>query len=143
MRQQLVKYVPEEVAAVLSDVVVEMSSLRRGGLFAITLDPASVLGSRAKGLRNILASDPLSQVSEREFLPILRLASLDGCTVIDAAGAVRNAGLIIDIPADYATAGEGARTAAASSVSSHGMAVKISQDGPISVYEAGKPVLVM
>jgi DisA bacterial checkpoint controller nucleotide-binding len=133
----LTAHVPESAASVLADVAVEMSLRKRGGLIAVVRDPAEISADASPGLSGYFREDPLLQITRADFPLIVRMASLDGCMIVDTTGAIRNAGVILNLPGLHTGAGEGARTAAASFASTHGLAIKISQDGPISVYEHG------
>jgi DNA integrity scanning protein DisA with diadenylate cyclase activity len=130
-------HVPQSVAAVLADVVVEMSLRKRGGLIVVVRDPAEISAGSSPGLSLYFREDPLLEITRADFPLLVRIASLDGCVIIDSTGAMRNAGVILNLPGAHTNAGEGARTAAASYASTHGLAIKISQDGPVSVYERG------
>jgi hypothetical protein len=130
-------YVPEEAASVLSDVAVDMSFRKRGGLIVVVRDPSEISADASPGLNSYFREDPLLEITRADFPLIVRMASLDGCLIVDSAGAIRNAGVILNLPGAHTGAGEGARSAAASFASTHGLAIKISQDGPISIYESG------
>ena len=64
-------------------------------------------------------------------------AALDGAVVIDGNGIVRGIGCIFET-GRRRTAAEGARTRAALFASKHGVALKISQDGEMSMYSNGE-----
>jgi DNA integrity scanning protein DisA with diadenylate cyclase activity len=68
------------------------------------------------------------------------MASIDGCTVIGPDGEVLNAGVILNIPERFTKGEEGARAAATRYGSTFGLGIKVSNDGPITVYEDGAPV---
>ena len=130
-------YVPDEAASVLADVAVELSIRKRGGLIAVVQDPAEISDGASPGLGAYFREDPLLNITRADYPLIMRMASLDGCLLVDSTGAIRNAGVILKLPGAHTGAGEGARSAAASYASTHGLAIKISQDGPISIYEKG------
>lgn len=72
---------------------------------------------------------------------LLRFLSSDGLTVFDSAGKLVDTGVIVktslgkqDVPAG------GGRTVAASSASSLGPVIKVSEDGPIDLFEGGVSV---
>lgn len=80
-------------------------------------------------------SDKLLNFNDEKNQPIVkRLLSSDGATVIDANGKIRYFGCIADI--SKATAGgiKGTGETAASLLAQNGMAIKISQDGPIKMF---------
>jgi len=64
-------------------------------------------------------------------------AALDGAVVIDGNGIVRGIGCIFET-GRRRTAAEGARTRAAMFASKDGVALKISQDGEMSIYSHGE-----
>lgn len=83
-------------------------------------------------------SDKLLNFNDEKNQPIVkRLLSSDGATVIDANGKIRYFGCIADI--SKATAGgiKGTGETAASLLAQNGMAIKISQDGPIKIFIEG------
>ena len=83
-------------------------------------------------------SDRLLNFNDENIRPIVkRLLSSDGATVIDANGKIRYFGCIADI--SKATAGgiKGTGETAASLLAQNGMAIKISQDGPIKIFMEG------
>jgi DNA integrity scanning protein DisA with diadenylate cyclase activity len=70
---------------------------------------------------------------------LLNAMTLDGATFISPHGIILGFGQIIDGAANVA-ASEGARSRAAAAASMHGVAVKISADGPIAMYCRGVEV---
>ena len=83
-------------------------------------------------------SDKLLNFNDEHIRPIVkRLLSSDGATVVDADGKIRYFGCIADI--SKATAGgiKGTGETAASLLAQNGMAIKISQDGPIKIFMEG------
>jgi hypothetical protein len=68
---------------------------------------------------------------------VCNAAALDGAVVIDQNGIVRGIGCIFET-GRRRTVAEGARTRAAVFGSKDGVALKISQDGEISIYSSGK-----
>ena len=130
-------HVPASAASVLADVAVEMSLRKRGGLIVVVDHPAAISTDSSPGISSYFREDALLEITRVDFPLIVRMASLDGCVIVDAGGRIRNAGVILNLPGAHTGVGEGARTAAASYASTHGVAIKISQDGPISVYEKG------
>ncbi|MFN3322725.1 MAG: hypothetical protein ACK5AZ_04445 [Bryobacteraceae bacterium] len=132
-----------QAAAVLSDVAVEMSFQKRGGLIAIVGNAEDISEGASPGVAAFFSSDPLLEANPDDLPVILRLASLDGALIVDSHGLIRNAGVILRVPGAHTSAGEGARSAAASYASTHGLAIKISQDGPISIYEDGNLVRLL
>jgi DNA integrity scanning protein DisA with diadenylate cyclase activity len=68
---------------------------------------------------------------------VCNAAALDGAVVIDRNGIVRGIGCIFETKR-VKTSAEGARTRAAMFASNDGVALKISQDGEMSVFSNGK-----
>jgi hypothetical protein len=68
---------------------------------------------------------------------VCNAAALDGAVVIDRNGIVRGIGCIFETKR-VKTSAEGARTRAAMFASKNGVALKISQDGEMSVFSNGK-----
>jgi hypothetical protein len=64
----------------------------------------------------------------------------DGLTVIARDGTVVDSGVLVNI-SGIGSLGGGGMTAAAESVSYYGLAIKISQDGPIELWRDGRAVL--
>jgi DNA integrity scanning protein DisA with diadenylate cyclase activity len=67
---------------------------------------------------------------------VCNAAALDGAVVIDGNGIVRGIGCIFGT-GRVRTAAEGARTRAALFASKDGLALKISQDGEMSIFSNG------
>jgi hypothetical protein len=66
---------------------------------------------------------------------LARLASVDGALIVDQSGVFRGFGVIMTVPDDKSVAPtEGARTRAAILSSRYGVVIKVSEDGPISIY---------
>ncbi len=127
-------------AHVLVKVIVHLSNTKQGALFVIISNRNQLLNNISRGLKQQFTGRHLFDLESVNRDAIAHLAAIDGCTVIDCDGHVLNAGVILDIPQDYTSSGEGARTAAAMFASTFGLAVKVSHDGPITVFENGKVV---
>jgi len=80
-----------------------------------------------------------------KFLPQLPVSllcnalSLDGATLIDIDGIIISFGAILSTRT-YKSEKEGARTKAAEYASRFGIAIKISEDGPITIYRKSKKI---
>ena len=68
------------------------------------------------------------------------LAGIDGATIVDEKGRLLSYGAIVQ---SWQGRSEGARTAAARTLSAHGLVVKVSEDGPVQIFEGGDPVLTV
>lgn len=71
---------------------------------------------------------------------LLRILSSDGMTVLDNRGKLLEAGFIIDTSHAREMVTGGGRTTAAIAASFFGKVIKVSQDGPIELYQNGKLV---
>lgn len=143
------------VANVLARAVLRASMQGAGAIFAVAADASALVDLIAP--KDLLEQDPsgpsgtsgrtvdedlhlLIAGSElRTAAALARLARLDGATIIDPSGSLLAYGAIVR-SAD--SRGEGARTAAARSLSLHAaLAVSVSQDGPVQVFHRGEAVL--
>jgi long-chain acyl-CoA synthetase len=91
----------------------------------------------------LLVSDEIANLSDRE---LINFAKQDGATVIDVQGKFR--GCMVLLRPDAGTqaeigAGKGARHSSAAKMSAEAtcLAITVSQDGPITVYDSGQRVL--
>lgn len=71
---------------------------------------------------------------------LLRILSSDGLTVLDNKGKLLETGFIIDTSHAREMVTGGGRTTAAIAASYFGKVIKVSQDGPIELYQDGKLV---
>ncbi len=71
---------------------------------------------------------------------LLRILSADGMTVFDKSGKLLETGFIIDTSHAREVVTGGGRTTAASAASFFGKVIKVSQDGPIELYQDGRQV---
>ncbi|BDV41714.1 hypothetical protein GURASL_06370 [Geotalea uraniireducens] len=69
-----------------------------------------------------------------------RLLSSDGMTVFSSRGKLLETGLIIDTSHAQSVVTGGGRTTAASAASYFGKVIKVSEDGPIELFRAGKRI---
>lgn len=137
----LSQFLPKEAAARLAELLVVLSSRRLGALISVCRDPSQLMQEASPGLRREFGAElalPITDVSV-EFLT--RVAAVDGATLLNSRGELVNAGVILKVPAEHTAAGEGARTAAASYAGTKGLAIKVSHDGPVTVYIGSHVVL--
>ena len=137
LEEQLAPHLTTDAAAVVAQLVVELSGRRVGSLIAIATDVKHLLRLGSKGLAYQFGNGPMFTVDQVSRDTLMRLAAVDGCIIVDRKGLVWNAGVIINLPASHVTTAEGARAAAAEFASTFGLAIKVSHDGPISIYENG------
>jgi hypothetical protein len=133
-------HLPAKASQQLSEILVEMSAAKIGASFIITKRQESFTGSTAKGIAREFRGTSYGNVGRINRRALMRMASIDGCTVIGADGEVLNAGVILNIPERFTKGEEGARAAATRYGSTFGLGIKVSHDGPITVYEDGIPV---
>jgi hypothetical protein len=139
------------IAQRLAHAALRLSMQGHGAVLAIASGRAALDGRLEERDRYASMAPGEARVSEdalHRLLParemttpssLARLARLDGATVIDRAGSVLAFGAIVRIGESR---GEGARTAAARSLSQAvDLAMSVSQDGPISVFRHGDPLL--
>jgi hypothetical protein len=132
-----------------------MVSVRSGGaIFGIVDGPAGLDGIVADkdryDLRNEFDVDAMRPETRLHHLidggdldaqTLARLGELDGATIVDREGRLLAYGAIIS---SSDSQHEGARTAAAKSLSHHAMAVlKVSEDGDITVFREGQLIVTM
>jgi hypothetical protein len=138
------------VVGAIYRAALDVSFRRSGGLFVI-------LHNR-KRLRKVVRDgdaigDRKRKIADKEFDEVIRqhniqslrhvvtveLASLDGAIVLNNSGRVRAYGAVLNPKRAGRHRGtEGSRTKAAIGASKYGLALKISSDGGITVFHAGK-----
>lgn len=129
--------------------VYALSKIRHGTVILVHEGGARQLADLKKG--SVGGDDPLGRLLIgrvkgqtigylKQAGALLRLLSSDGMTVFSKSGKLLETGFIIDTsPAREVVAG-GGRTTAASAASFFGKVIKVSQDGPIELYEEGRLV---
>jgi len=126
-----------------------VSKLRHGTVILIHAGTPRHLATLKKG--SVGGDDPIgrlliSQVRGQTIAELkqsgilLRILSSDGMTVLDNRGKLLEAGFIIDTSHAREMVTGGGRTTAAIAASFSGKVVKVSQDGPIELYQDGKLV---
>jgi hypothetical protein len=146
-----------DVAARLFQTALNLADAREGALFVVLRDPeeaAAALVAPADRLDGAPAGEAPEPegLSRRHLLRLLTdrrvttldasvlsaLATMDGATVVDAAGRLLAVGAILMHPRPAASGGvvvEGARTTAAIQASQFGPVLKVSEDGVLSFYD--------
>lgn len=138
--------VDQSTAAVLAEVVVSVSTSRHGALILLRLHDTEPMAT----LRHIDES-PIGRAVRRRLIGLRAIDAhqngvlvpaftSDGLTIIDRDGAVVDSGVLVNI-SGIGSLGGGGRTAAAESASHYGLAIKISQDGPIELWREGRIIL--
>jgi hypothetical protein len=130
--------------------------MRRGSLYVFLDDgvnPSDMIADYirpervASLLRSTLAGRSIRRPAHRR---ILEAASrIDGAILFDKRGQIVDVACMVGEPSQTALAYRGletparysgARSTAAWNASIHGLAIKVSDDGPVEAYEYGKPV---
>ncbi|MBI4749690.1 MAG: hypothetical protein HY774_14475 [Acidobacteria bacterium] len=148
----------ESIVTQILRVAIDLSFERKGALLCI-LDEDSEIGkmvsdheteTRANGeLRDSLKNLSIHEWSSRQL--ITAAASVDGATILSKTGKLLDVGCLVSQPTTEklkAVTGNteskpfsGARSRAAWNASIFGIAVKISEDGPITIYHHGEQIL--
>lgn len=126
-----------------------VSKLRHGTVILIHAGTPRHLAALKKG--SVGGDDPIGRllinrvkgqtIAElKQSGTLLRILSSDGLTVLDAKGKLLDTGFIIDTSHARVMVTGGGRTTAAIAASFFGKVIKVSQDGPIELYQDGKLV---
>lgn len=135
---------PKHLARHLTTIALTLREDRLGALLVVLASEDTTARLTRSGQANI---SPVEALYSRLFVghPLCNLspqlvcnaAALDGAVVIDRNGIVRGIGCIFETKR-VRTAAEGARTRAALFASKGGVALKISQDGEMSIFSDSK-----
>jgi len=129
--------------------VYALSKSRHGTVIMIHSGSARQLASLKKG--SVGGEDPVGRllingvkgrtITElKQASTLLRLLSSDGITVFSRTGKLIETGFIIDTSHAMEVVTGGGRTTAASAASFFGKVIKVSQDGPIELYDNGRQI---
>lgn len=129
--------------------VYAVSKLRHGTVILIHSGTARQLAPLKKG--SVGGDDPIGRllisrvrgqsIAElKQSGTLLRILSSDGMTVLDTHGKLLETGFIIDTSHAREMVTGGGRTTAAIAASCFGKVIKVSQDGPIELYQDGRLV---
>ncbi|MGE0156082.1 MAG: hypothetical protein AB7T17_03540 [Geobacter sp.] len=129
--------------------VYAVSKLRHGTVILIHAGTTRQLTSLKKG--SVGGDDPIGRLlinrvkgqgiaDLKQSGTLLRILSSDGLTVLDTRGKLLETGFIIDTSHAREMVIGGGRTTAAIAASFFGKVIKVSQDGPIELYQDGKLV---
>jgi hypothetical protein len=124
-----------------------LSKSRHGTVILIHNQGPKQLASLKKG--SVGGDDPVGRLlvngikgqtitALKQASTLLRILSADGITVISRSGKLLETGFIIDTSHAMEVVTGGGRTTAASAASFFGKVIKVSQDGPIELYENGR-----
>jgi len=146
-RSFLAESMEPSVADDLLWTVYALSKSRHGTVVLIYNKGARQLASLKKG--SVGGDDPIGRllvdgvkgytITElKQAGTIHRILSSDGLTVFNRRGRLVDTGFIIDTSHAREIVTGGGRTTAASAASFFGKVIKVSQDGPIELYQEGK-----
>lgn len=148
---------PKAIAPHVVRIILDLSFERRGGLIAIlenkveinkVVPDHSVHNRVNRSLRSFAAKLKITDESHRRL--VRSGAAIDGAIVLSKNGDVLDLACMIGEPekSDYSAVGKvslerfaGARSTAAWNASIYGVAIKISEDGPITIFRKGDLVL--
>jgi DNA integrity scanning protein DisA with diadenylate cyclase activity len=136
--QLLPKPYSEGLKSLVLDIVGRLSQQHVGALIVLPKDLDGLLRNCATGL-----SKKLNGLGFLKLTPITRgfferLCAIDGAVILSDDATVVDAGVLVNIvPGSSA---EGARSTAAAAASKFGVAVKVSHDGPVTVFRDGQRI---
>lgn len=140
--------VAEELAASLQSALFAVSDMRAGALLLVAREPDLLPGvvgtiddSRlGTALQAAMARGTIEDLTATGAL--VGVLTSDGLTSVAKDGRVLGCGQIVDIAAaETTTISGGGRTQAARYASKFGLVIKISEDGPISLFEDGHELI--
>ena len=126
-----------------------LSKIRHGTIVLICDREKRVLDSLKKGSvggHDSLSSMLIDQVKDQKVSDLknsgqlVRILSSDGLTIFNEKGELMDTGLIIDTSRTPELILGGGRTTAASAASLLGKVIKVSEDGPIQLFDNGRLV---
>ena len=122
----------------------DVSYARTGGCLAVCNDYKALINILPKQKELDINASLLRIVEQRDFFQLPKnirkeLVAIDGATIINREGTLKNIGTIIKKVSS--SIGGGGRRAAAKQLSKYGMAIKISADGYIELFINEKIVL--
>src|SRR5262249_52791634 len=153
LQETLAECVDSTIAEAITRVAADLSYEGHGALFCCVSNPHSLKelvpdhsdGARVnRALR--LMSRRLRITTPAHQVILKKVATIDGAIVLGPDGSILDAGCMICDPADSILARvgldkakrfPGARSTAAWNASLHGVAIKVWEDGPITVFKKG------
>jgi len=145
---------PKELATSTLRMALDLSYERRGALLCIVKQRESIQklipdheikGRANEALRKSVKGLNINEINQRQI--IAAAATADGAVIVDSEGIVLDAACMVGDPSltDVEAVGQdqlqrmpGARSTAAWNASIYGIAIKVSEDGPITIYERGQ-----
>jgi len=131
----LEQHVSPDCARRIADAILALSVRRIGALLVIGSSADKLSEGASDGIRSHFDANWCPNVRDMSVEFLCRIAGIDGATLIASNGTLLNAGVILRVPPGQTVASEGARSAAASYAGRYGLAVKVSHDGPVTVYD--------
>ena len=140
--------ITENLAVLLQNALFAVSDLRLGALVLVANNPellpcvvGTIDDSRlGNALQSAMACGTVQDLSETDAL--IGVLTSDGLTTVAKDGRILGCGEIVGIePTMSTTIAGGGRTQAAKYASQFGLVLKVSEDGPISLFENGKELI--
>jgi hypothetical protein len=140
----------QDLSNAIAMVCHTLSDIRSGTVLLIPDDVVNLPDSVGSIDSSDLGKALLSAFQNQSFVDltssnsILGVLTSDGLTTISKDGSILSCGDIIDISnATHTKPAGGGRTHAAVSASAYGVAIKVSEDGPITVFKHGEQLIRM
>lgn len=125
---------PLDLRRLVLDIVGNLSDRHMGALILLPSDPVGLSSICSAGLSSKLSGKGFMNVSTSTRDVLENLCAIDGATIIDSRGEIVDVGVLVNLASP---SGEGARSAAAATASAFGVAIKVSHDGPITIFSKG------
>lgn len=157
LQETLATMLDAPIAAATTRLAADLSYEGHGALLCCIDNPGAITelipdhsnkDRAGRSLRLMSRKLQMTQAGQREVLK--RIATIDGAIVFTPDGRVLDAACMVSDPTDAKLASDGivarqrfsgARSTAAWNASIHGIAIKISEDGPITVFKKGELIL--
>ncbi|WP_214071086.1 hypothetical protein [Mucilaginibacter sp. dw_454] len=138
--------IDQQNSKILINYIIALSELRLGSVILIPRNENNlpeVIGKidntkLGKALRETFVNKNINNISKKHLL--LGILSSDGLTTISKSGNIISCGDIIKIDHNDPTHQGGGRSQASLSASKFGLSIKVSEDGPISIYCESKRI---
>ena len=135
-------------AKILVDVLFTLSELRAGALILLIQDeelPETIgkIDTTDLGIELCRTMQGSSFNELRDTNRIIGLLTSDGMTTFNTSGKLIDCGTIIDLRtvSEETRVSGGGRSQAACAASVYGLAIKVSEDGPITIFKSGEKIL--
>lgn len=156
LQRAIAPHMNDELSTVISRLAQDLSFEGQGALFCILdqpelikeLVPDHLISSQTnQGLRSICNRIEIENVDHQKL--VMGAATIDGSVIFGSAGKLLDLACMIGDPSEEALRRcglnqkqrfEGSRETAAWNASLYGTSIKVSEDGPISVFRFGKKI---